>query len=168
MAATVRIDESNGAGETITNGISNMNYGSTDAPNLTIDNTTVIVAGQNSMTKYWKFEVTSMGGSNQIDTLELYKSAGAYVTGEGIQCNLRTSSYGGGATYVTPTQTTYTDQALATADPAAANWGIAGTLAGTIVAPGKSDYMKRQLQTTSSSPPGNVNQKTMTIKWNEQ
>lgn len=167
MAASVRFDESNGAGETITNGISNMNYGNSDAANLTIDSTTVITAGNNSYTKYWKFEVTAMGGSNQIDTLELYKSAGAYVTGEGIQTDLRTSSYSA-PSYATPVTTTYTDQALATSDPAAANWGIATSLAGTLTSTGKSDYMKSQLQTTSSSPPGNVNQKTFTIKYNEQ
>ena len=35
MAATVRINEYNGAGETATNNITNSNFGSTDAANLT-------------------------------------------------------------------------------------------------------------------------------------
>lgn len=34
MAATVRINEANGVSETITNNISNSNFGSTDATNL--------------------------------------------------------------------------------------------------------------------------------------
>jgi len=166
--ATVRFDESNGAGETITNGVTNFNYGNVDTPSMTIDSSSVITAGNNSYTKFWKFEVTAMNGLNQIDSLELYKSAGNYVTGEGIQCNLRTSSYGGAIAYATPTTTTYTDQALATSDPAAANWGIGGALSGTLTAAGKSDYMKSQLQTTGSTPAGSLNQKTFTIKWNEQ
>ena len=122
--ATVRFDESNGAGETITNGVSNFNFGNVDSANITPSASNAITAGNNSYDKYWKFEVTAMNGLNQVDTLEMYKSAGAYVTGEGIQTDLRTSSYAAPA-YATPATTTYTNQAMPTSDPAAANWGIA-------------------------------------------
>jgi hypothetical protein len=57
---------------------------------------------------------------------------------------------------------------LPAADPGAANLGILGSLAGTITAaPDFSDYIKTQLQTTGATPPGNVNQKTMTLEYDE-
>lgn len=166
MPATVQINEYNGAGETETTNVANWNYGNTDAPALT-PSSFPITAGQNSFTKYWKLDVTNMGGSNKIDNLQCYKSAGAYVTGEGIQCSLRTSGYSQPA-YATPTTSTYSDQTMPTSDPGAANWGIGGSLSGSITVAGKSDRMKAQLQTTVSTPPGNVNQKTFTIEYDEQ
>jgi hypothetical protein len=166
MAATVEIDEANGAGETLSHNVANWNFGANDEKEV-VPATYPIVAGQNSYTKYWKLHVTAMGGSNKIDNLQVWKSAGAYVTGEGIQCSLRTSSYAA-PTYATPTQSTYTDQAMPTADPAAANYGIGGSLSGSLTGAGSSDYLKAQLQTTGSTPPGNVNQKTFTIQYDEQ
>ncbi len=166
MAASVQLNEYNTVSETETANIATINYGSTDAPDL--DRTVyVITAGQNSYTKYIKLEVTSMGSSNKIDNLQFYKSAGAYVTGEGIQCSLRTSGYVQPA-FATPTQTTYTDQVMPVVDPGAANWGIGTALNGSLTAVGKSDRMKSQLQTTGSTPPGDVNTKTFTIDYDEQ
>lgn len=166
MAVTVQIDEYNGAGTTETTNISNLNYGNNDSTGLT-PATYPITAGNNSFTKFIKFDITNFSTSNKVDNLQFYKSAGTYVTGEGIQCSLRTSSYSA-PSYATPTITTYTDQTMPVADPGAANWGIATALAGSLTATGKSDYMKSQLQTTGSTPPGNVNQKTFTIEYDEQ
>ena len=39
----------------------------------------LMAAGNNSFTKYWKFDITNMGASNKVDNLQFYKSAGAYV-----------------------------------------------------------------------------------------
>lgn len=166
MAATVQLNEYNGVGTTETTGISNINFGNSDTPNLT-PSSTPITAGANSYIKYIKFDLTNLSTSNKIDNLQFYKSAGAYVTGEGIQCSLRTSSYAA-PSYATPATTTYTDQTMPTSDPGAANWGIATSLSGSLTATGKSDYLKMQLQTTVSTPPGNVNQKTFTIEYDEQ
>lgn len=163
--ASFRFDESNGAGETITNGVSTFNYGSADGADLAVA-TNRITAGNNSFTKYWKLEITNMNGLNAVDNLAMYKSAGAYLTGEGIQTDLRTSSYAA-PTYATPTASTYTDQTMPTSAPASANWGIATSLTGQLTAAGKSDYVKSQLQTTASTPPGSANQKTFTITWDE-
>lgn len=168
MAATVRWNEYNGAGESATTGISNFNYGNVDSANITPGTSNVITAGNNSFTKFWKFEVTNLGGLNQIDNLQFYKSAGAYVTGEGIQTNLRASSYGGNIAYATPTVTTYTDQVFPVAAPGGSNLGIAGILAGALTLVGLSDRLKTQLQTTGSTPGGSVNQKTFTYTYDEQ
>jgi hypothetical protein len=68
MPATVEIDEANGAGETITHGITNSNMGSADSVNLN-PTANPITAGNRSFIKYQKIHVTAMGGSAQIDTL---------------------------------------------------------------------------------------------------
>lgn len=167
MVATVEIDESNGAGETITDGITNGNYGSVDSANLAVA-TNAVTAGNNSFEKWWKLD---FGGTfNTIDNLQIWKSAGNYVTGEGIDTNLRTSAYGGAESYVTPTETTsvIADQVMPVADPTSANLGISGSLAGSLSSAGKSDYMITQLQTTGATPAGDVNQKTFTFEYDEQ
>jgi hypothetical protein len=165
MVATVELCESNGAGETVTHSISNLNYGNTDAANLTPASYPITV-GNNSYRKEVRLHVTAMGGSNKIDNVQIWKSAGAYVTGESIQTNLTTTGYSATA-YVTPATTTYTALAMPTADPAAANLGIAGSLTGSITAAAYSDYWHSQIQSTGSTPPGNANQKTFTIQYDE-
>jgi len=101
MAATVRINEYNGAGATETTNITNSNMGSTDAVNL--DPTAFpIVNGSNSFEKWQKLEVTDMGGSTSIQNLQTWRttSLGANAT---HLTNARTSSYGGAASFTTPT-----------------------------------------------------------------
>lgn len=164
--ATVELSESNTVSETVTDGITNLNYGSTDAANLTVASYPIAV-GQNSYEKYVRVHVSAMGDSNKIDNIQIWKSAGDYLAGEGIQTNLKTSAYTA-ETYATPSETTYTDQVMPTADPGAANLGIAGSLTGSLTAVGYSDYWRSQLQTTGSTPPGNANQKTFTIQYDEQ
>ena len=166
MAATVQINEYNTVSETETTGVSNWNYGATDAANLTPASYPIRVT-EHSFTKYWKLNVTNMGGSNKIDNIQIWKSAGAYGTDEGIQCSLRTSGYSQPA-FATPTQTVYTDQTMPVADPTTANLGIGGSLSGSITVAGMSDRMKSQLQTGAGTPVGNVAQKTFTIQYDEQ
>ena len=71
MAATVRINEANGAGQTVTNNISNSNFGSTDAQSL-VAATYPITAGTYSYEKWQKFEVTAMGGSSVIKDIKTW------------------------------------------------------------------------------------------------
>jgi hypothetical protein len=165
MVANVEICESNGAGETVTHGVSNINYGDTDAPNIVVADYTVL-AGEYSYIKYVRVHVTAMGGSNKIEKIKIWKSAGAYVAGEDIQTNLKTSAYSQ-ATYATPVKTIFSDQTMPVADPGSANLGIAASLTGSLTAAGYSDYWKSQFQTSGSTPPGNVNTKTYTIKYDE-
>jgi hypothetical protein len=171
MAAVVEICEANGVGETISHNIANINFGSNDSSALT-PATYPITVGQNSFLKYVRIHWTS-GTANKLDNFRVWKSAGAYVTGEGIQCNLETSAYSEEA-YATPVATTYTHNTMPVADPGAPNIGIGGSLSGSLTAGGAigdttaSDYIKMQLQTTGSSPAGNVNQKTFTFQYDEQ
>jgi hypothetical protein len=165
MAATCDIDEYNGVGETLTASITNTNYGSVDSANLTPAGNE-ITAGNNSFEKYQKMSFT--GTFNTVDNLKVWKNSGAYVTGEGIDTCLRETGYVN-QTYVQPTETTSVKatQVMPATEPAGANLGIGGSLGGSLSAPGDSDYMVSQLQTTGATPAGDVNQKQFTYQWDE-
>lgn len=166
MAATCEIDEYNGVGETLTANITNTNYGSVDSANLAVSGNE-IVAGQNSFEKWHKMSFT--GTFNTVDNLKFWKNSGAYVTGESLDTNARETSYGGAETYVQPTQTTSTvaTETMPETEPSGANLGIGGSLGGQLTGAGDSDYLVTQLQTTGSTPAGDVNQKQFTYQWDE-
>jgi hypothetical protein len=165
MAATVEICESNGAGETVSHNIANCNFGSNDSSALTPATYPITVGGY-SYIKYFRIHWTS-GTANKIDNMRVWKSNGSYVTGGGIQTNLETAAYSA-ESYATPVNTQYTHNVMPVADPGSANIGIAGSLAGSLVAVGYSDYIKMQFQTTGSSPPGDIPQLTFTYQYDEQ
>ena len=120
MTATVTIDESNGAGETQTVGITNTNMGSTDAANL--DPVAYpVIPGANTYEKYQRFNVSNMGGSSKIDNLQVWRT-GALGGAAVHLANLKTSAYVGAAAFATPVATA-SSKAIATvptADPGAA------------------------------------------------
>lgn len=165
MAATVEIDESNGAGETITHNITNTNMGSTDAANLDpVANP--VTPGNNTYEKWQKIDVTAMGGSSQIDNLQVWRTgalggAATHVT------NARTATYGGAETYATPvaTNSTVATQTMPSADPGAANLGIGGSLTGALTATGSSDYLVHQIQTDAGDTAGSTT--TMNYQYDE-
>lgn len=168
MATECLIDEQNGADPGApTADISNTNYGSVDSPNLTVSGNE-IVAGENSFEKWQKMSFTT-SDFNTVDNLKVWKNSGNYVAEEGIDTNLRESSYGGAEVYDTPTETTstYATQVMPVAEPSGANLGIGGSLAGQLAAAGDSDYFITQLQTGSGTPAGDVNQKQFTYQWDE-
>lgn len=172
MAATVEICESNeNSGEEITHNITNMNYGSVDDPNLTPASYPVTV-GEFSFFKLIRLHVTAMGTSNQIDNVRVWKSAGDYVTDEGIQASLHETqgTYDGikVTAYATPNATEYTAYAIPTSEPSGANLGIGGSLTGSLTDVGYSDYLKSQRKSGASTPPGDANQLTISWKYDEQ
>lgn len=125
-----------------------------------------VIAGQNSYELFVRMNFT--GTFTKVDNLQFWKSAGAYVTGESIVA--KTDWTAGTSTYTTPvaTASTVATVAVATADPGTANVTIGNALAGSLVAAGYSDYIVLQLQTTGSTPPGAVNQKTFSANYDEQ
>ena len=166
MAATCVIDEYNGAGETEEDNITNINYGSIDAPNLNVSGNE-ITAGQNSFEKWNKMAFT--GTFNTVDNLKIWKNTGDYKTGETIDTNAREASYGGAETYVQPTQTTSTvaTETMPVTEPSGPNLGIGGSLGGQLTGAGDSDYLVTQLKTTGATPAGNLLQKQFTYQWDE-
>ncbi len=170
MAATVTIDESNGAGETQSADIANINYGSNDSSGLT-PATYPITRGNNSYEKYIRLHVTSMGTSTKIDNIQIWKSAGtiSFGTGGSLKVYLKTSAYTA-VSYAAPVATVSTKatEAVPTADPGAANLGIGGVLTGNLSAAGYSDYFCSQVQTASDAPVGPHAQLTWTFQYDEQ
>lgn len=165
MAATVEIDEANGAGETLTHNISNSNMGSADSVNL-VAASNPIVPGDRSYIKYQKIHVTAMGGSSLIDNLKVWRT-GALGGSATHVTNARTSAYGGALTYATPVATAVTgvDQAMPTSEPASANLGIGGALAGSLSGTGSSDYLGHQIVTDAGDVAGSTS--TMHYQYDE-
>lgn len=164
-AATVEIDEANGAGETLTHNISDTDMGSADS--ATVDPVAnPITAGNNTFEKWQKIHVTAMGGSSKIDNLQVWRT-GALGGAATHKTNARTSSYGGAATYATPTASasSVATQTMPTSDPGAANLGIGGSLSGSLTATGSSDYLVHQIQTNGADTAGSTS--TMNYQYDE-
>ena len=165
MAATVEIDEANGAGETLTHNISDTDMGSADS--ATVDPVAnPVIPGENTYEKWQKMHVTAMGGSSQIDNLKVWRTgalggAAVHVT------NARTASYGGAETYAQPvaTASSVADQTMPTSEPASANLGIGGALAGALTATGSSDYLVHQIQTNAADTAGSTS--TLNYQYDE-
>jgi hypothetical protein len=158
MAATFQFSESNGVTPTVTDGISNLNFGDTDAADL-VAASYPIVAGNNSYEKDIRAKFS--GTFTEISNMKFWKSAGALVTGEAIKADLVTS-------YVQPVKTASTRATTdvpTTEGTAIAVLSAAGTT--TITAAGYTRYLCLQLQTTGSTPAGAVNQKTFTFQYDE-
>lgn len=165
MAATVVINEYNGAGETKTAGITNTNMGSTDSANLDAS-ANPITPGNNSYEKWQKFEVTAMGGSTKIHNLKVWRT-GSLAGSATHVTNARESTYGGAETYATPTASasSVATQTMPTSEPSGANLGIGGSLAGELTATGESDYLVHQIQTDAGDTAGNTT--TMNYQYDE-
>lgn len=165
MAATVEIDESNGAGQTVTHNITNSNMGSVDAAALNAVANPVI-PGDNTFEKWQRIHVTAMGGSSSINNLKVWRT-GALGGAAVHLTNARTTSYGGAATYATPTaaDSSIATQTMPTSEPATANLGIAGALSGELTATGSSDYLVHQIQTNVADVAGSTT--TMNYQYDE-
>lgn len=164
MTATFSFDESNDAGEVITVGITNLNFGSVDDPNL-VPVTYPIVAGTNSFDKYVKGAFS--GSFTRLENFKFWKASGSYETGEGITFD------GDSVVYVQPAQTATGDPAIDTSEPASQNVSIGNSLTGYIEGPPagyykKTDYIRLQLQTTIATPGGPTNTKTLVLQYDEQ
>lgn len=160
MAATVRINEANGAGQTVTNNITNSNFGSTDAQSL-VAATYPITAGTYSYEKWQKFEVTAMGGSSVVKDIKTWYT-GTLSGSDTFKTTAKTSAYAGAPTYATPINTvsSLAINTMPTAAPAV-NVGIAGALATTLTGTGSSDYVVNQIFVHAATTAG----ATLTINW---
>lgn len=174
MAATVQINERNGViPGTETSGVTNLNMGSSDIPNLNTSTYPITaMAGGASYEKYFRLYVSNLGGSSSVSNIRIWLSSigTGFETGEAMKTNLVTSGYTA-AVYAQPVNTTSTaaTQTMPTTQPSSANIGIGGSLAGSVtVAPAYSDYVILQEQVTASTPAGAVQTKTISILWDEQ
>jgi hypothetical protein len=166
MAATVEIDEGNGASAgTLTHSITNTNMGSVDSVNLDpVANP--VTPGNNTFEKWQKIHVTAMGGSSKIDNLKVWRT-GALGGAATHLTNARTSTYGGAPTGTTPvaSASTFATQTMPTSVPGTANLGIGGSLTGNLVATGSSDFLVHQIQTNAADTAGSTS--TMNYQYDE-
>lgn len=165
MSASVSLSESNGAGETITAGITNSNMGNTDAVNL--DPVAYpVTPGDRTYAKYQRFNVTAMGGSSAIKNLKVWRTSalGGSAT---HKTNARETSYAGALSYATPVKTAITsvDQNMPTSAPSGANLGIGGSLTGQLTATGYSDYLIHQILSDSADTAGSTS--TLNAQYDE-
>lgn len=173
VVATMEICESNDdTGESITHNITDLDCGSADEADMDPTANPVTVT-EFAFFKLVRIHCTAIGGSNSVGNFKVWKSAGDYVTDEGIQCNLHVTQGTYDATKITawpgaPNATEYTAYAMPTSEPATSNLGVGGTLAATLVAAGYSDYFKFQRQSGASTPPGDANSLTISFKYDEQ
>ena len=161
----MEICESNGAGETITHNITNANMGNVDAASL--DPVVYpVTPGNNTFEKFQRFHVTAMGGSSKIDNLQVWRT-GALGGSATHLTNARTSSYAGALAYATPdtTEAATSTQTMPSADPAAANLGIGGSLTGALTATGYSDYLNHIIKTNVADVAGSTS--TMNYQYDE-
>ena len=187
MAVTVKWVEYNGTVDDAGQGsalVSTINFGSTDSADLT-PASYPIAAGSNSYIKYLKLQFS--GSFTKIDNLKLWKSSGNYKTGETIKFSGSYTKSGA------PVQTDIPDVGgkavpnIPTSSPADANvaytkWGTDDhtTTAASLPTPSQSEsspgyysgsrssMMAFQLQTTSSTPAGAVNEKTISVTFDRQ
>lgn len=158
MSATFGFSEANGAGETVTDSISNLNMGSVDMTNLT-PSTYPIVAGANAFEKYLKAKFS--GTFTEISNMKFWKSVGALKTGEAILADEATA-------YAQPVATTSSVALDAIPTSVGTAITVHNTSGGlTITSPAYTRYICIQLQTTGSTPAGALNQKTFTFQYDE-
>lgn len=157
MAATVEIDEQNGtAPGSTTHNIPDTDMSTEDSP-TTDPVANPVTPGNNTMEKFQKIDVTSMGGSSLIDNLKIFR-AGALGGAAAHLTNARETAYAGAETFTTPTTTTSVKatQTMPTSEPAGANLGIGGSLTGSLAAPGQSDFLVHQIQTNGADTAGST------------
>ena len=176
MAATVVVAETNGpqASSVETVDPNNINFGSNDSAELTPATYPITAqADGHAFEKWLRFYVSDMGGSSIVDNLKVWLSGlgGGFKTGEGISTNLRTTGYTQ-ASYPTggpvATDSSVATQVMPQTEPAGANLGISGSLAGQVTAsPAYSDWGVLQLDVSNLTPAGALNQKTFTFQYDE-
>ncbi len=186
MAATVALSESNGAGEVVYdgaggNGIANINFGSTDAPELVTTLHPIRPSIPRSFPKFLRVLLVSLGGSTFINDLRVWKFSGAFSNFDNIVSGGLTILNEAGQGYITPNNLVVLASghpAVPTADPGAQNLGIAGfnnsvdkhmptDTGGTV--PARSNYFAQQCQINvgGTSALGPLSQKVYLIQYDE-
>ncbi len=164
MAATFNWAQSNGAGETATDlGASGnlFNFKTNDDATAANYSSNPITAGNSSMEVYLRGHFT--GTFNKIDNLQFWMSTDfSPNTGLAVKAKMN------GTTYATPSTSANADSAVPTSDPGTANVSIGASLSGNLTSAGYSDYIRLQLQTTTSAAPGDTSLAVFTLQYDEQ
>jgi len=163
MPASVSFSEANGVGQSVTDSLTNLNFGSNDSPNLNTS-TYKVAVGEFSFEKYLKIKV---GGTfAELSNMKLFKLSGTYKTDELIKA-IANQTY---------TQPVNTESAKAvSAIPTAIESALAiqsledesledETLFTEV---GYSKYIVLQTSSSVSTPTGVGNEKVIKVQWDE-
>jgi hypothetical protein len=158
--ATITFSESNGAGEVVTDSLSNINFGNADEPNTVVANHKITV-GNNSYEKYIRIKVDLDSGT-VIENMKFWKSAGTLVTGETIKAIAN-------QIYSTPVATASSKAVsdIPTSEGTALDIESEEVDDSKFTEDGYSKYLVLQTQSTESTPGGAGNQKTFTLQYDE-
>lgn len=162
MASTQTWSEYNGAGQTETASRAEMNWKNID-DSTTAYSAQPVTAGNNSFGKYQALKFA--GTWNSLSALTYKVDNNAPATGISIVGSVVTS-------YTTPATSATGDSAMSTsALPANFNSSTtpfgAGTSSTTAGGTMYANALRTQLQTTSSTAPGDIGQRTFTASWTE-
>jgi len=168
MVATLTFGEGNGGGETQTNSLTNMNFGSTDAADLDYA-ANPIDAGTFSYDKWFYVYVSNMDTSNLVDNFRIAMS-GTIDAQTSYFSNLSGATLPDDS-YVTPSnagKSALVNVDMPTTLPGTENLGVSGAQStGLTVATAKTDYFLGQLEVSGSASPGDLTQKTFHALYDE-
>ena len=166
MAASVRFNEYNGESATETQGISNLNFGSVDAPNLNPADYP-IQRGDASYDKWIKLDFYG-GVFNRVSDFKFWRSDGNHGDGPDLPAGISVvgevgTPASGDLTYTTPTQTALDLDPVPNTEATA--WSVGPS---ELVSYGKTYYIHLQLQTTTEAATGDIPPIYWEFKWTEE
>lgn len=178
MAAIFQFGEANGAPQTLSSGIVNVNWKNVDDTG-TAYNAAPITAGNNSFEK-WQFGIFS-GTFNTIQNGFFDHTAGAFAAGIAVSGFQSMTASGLALSYTTPSTT---KNALLTKDYSGINAGFPtgasivffgpggptlsfGKQASTSANPAYTNYLTTQLDTTVAASAGDTATATFTLRYDE-
>ena len=164
MAATVEWCEYNGAAGSETVGISNVNFGSTDAPNID-PSQYPIRRGTNSFDKWLKIKFS--GDFNKVYNFKLWRSDGAGGSGPAMPTGIAMVGevgYAEDLTYTQPGTSSIGDYDVPNTEAGAFLVGPSEGLTGA----GYTYYMHLQLKTQETASTGSTPTWYLTFQWDEE
>ena len=165
MAATMRWNEYNGASATETQGITNLNFGSVDQPNLDYTLYT-IRRGEASFDKWIKIDFYS-GTFNKVSNFKFWRSDGGTGDGPALPTGITIVGEAGSTADLTYTQPSQTALALSAVPNSEATALTVGPSAG-LTTYGLTYYIHLQMQTDTTASPGDVGPIYFTFAWDEE
>jgi hypothetical protein len=159
MAATYQWSESNTVSQTVTDGITNINFGSNDSANI-VTATYPIIAGQNSFEKYIRAKFSDT--FTEISNMKFWKASGDLKEDEVIMAAAN-------QVFATPVSTISSKATVEVPTSVGTALAIQSTEGDTskITTPGYTKYIVMQTQTSSSTPAGAVNTKVFCFQYDE-
>lgn len=146
----------------------NIFYGNLDSYSYD-PNTYPLSPSTNSFGKYHRFKATDLDGNTKLDNVRVWKLSGdALGANTDLKTNVKEAAYAGAVVYATPAVAAHAGatEDMPTSEPAGANLGIGGALAGQISNVGEyTDYLLSQIQIGANETSGKTF--SLAFSWEE-